>query len=81
MKRYICREPARRDKPDDGSGCKISAADAQTDCGAERPYLSYELSGKGFCRPDGGDRAKIREHMKRVREEAVHEQAKETRDR
>jgi len=37
----------------------------------EQQYLPYELSGKEFYRPSGnGYEQKIREHMKRIREEA-----------
>ncbi|MGN0306968.1 MAG: replication-associated recombination protein A [Lachnospiraceae bacterium] len=37
----------------------------------KQQYLPYELSGKEFYRPDGnGYEAKIRAHMKRIREEA-----------
>lgn len=37
----------------------------------EQQYLPYELSGKEFYRPSGnGYERKIREHMKRIREEA-----------
>lgn len=37
-------------------------------------YLPYELDGKEFYRPSGnGYEAKIREHMKRIKEEAAHE--------
>ncbi len=47
----------------------------------EQQYLPYELNGKEFYKPTGnGYEAKIREHMKRIKEEAVHEKAKETRD-
>lgn len=37
-------------------------------------YLPYELNGKEFYRPSGnGYEAKIREHMKRIKEDAAHE--------
>lgn len=37
-------------------------------------YLPYELTGREFYRPDGnGYEAKIRDHMKRIKEEAAHE--------
>lgn len=37
-------------------------------------YLPYELSGREFYRPSGnGYEVKIREHMKRIKEEAAHE--------
>lgn len=48
----------------------------------EQQYLPYELNGKEFYKPTGnGYEAKIREHMKRIKEEALHEKKKETRDR
>lgn len=41
----------------------------------EQQYLPYELSGKKFYEPSwNGYEAKIREHMKRIREEARQEQ-------
>ena len=37
----------------------------------EQQYLPYELTGREFYRPGGnGYEAKIREHMKRIREQA-----------
>lgn len=40
----------------------------------EQQYLPYELNGKEFYRPSGnGYEAKIREHMKRIKEDAAHE--------
>lgn len=43
----------------------------------EQQYLPYELNGKEFYRPTGnGYEAKIREHMKRIKEEAAHEEKK-----
>ena len=40
----------------------------------EQQYLPYELSGKEFYRPTGnGYEVKIREHMKRIKEEAAHD--------
>ncbi len=40
----------------------------------EQQYLPYELTGREFYRPDGsGYEAKIREHMKRLREGKSHE--------
>ena len=40
----------------------------------KQQYLPYELTGREFYRPDGnGYEAKIREHMKRIKEEAAHE--------
>ena len=40
----------------------------------EQQYLPYELNGKEFYKPTGnGYEAKIREHMKRIKEEAVHD--------
>ena len=39
----------------------------------EQQYLPYELNGKEFYRPTGnGYEARIREHMKRIKEEAAH---------
>ncbi len=40
----------------------------------KQQYLPYELNGKEFYRPTGnGYEAKIREHMKRIKEEAAHD--------
>ncbi|MCM1155073.1 MAG: replication-associated recombination protein A [Roseburia sp.] len=40
----------------------------------EQQYLPYELNGKEFYRPSGnGYEVKIKEHMKHIKEEAVHE--------
>lgn len=40
----------------------------------KQQYLPYELNGKEFYRPSGnGYEAKIREHMKRIKEDAAHE--------
>ncbi|MDE6664130.1 MAG: replication-associated recombination protein A [Lachnospiraceae bacterium] len=40
----------------------------------EQQYLPYELNGKEFYKPSGnGYEAKIREHMKRIKEDAAHE--------
>ena len=40
----------------------------------KQQYLPYELTGREFYRPDGnGYEAKIREHMKHIKEEAAHE--------
>ena len=40
----------------------------------EQQYLPYELNGKEFYKPTGnGYEAKIREHMKRIKEEAAHD--------
>ena len=37
-------------------------------------YLPYELNGREFYRPSGnGYEVKIREHMKRIKEEAAHD--------
>lgn len=48
----------------------------------EQQYLPYELSGKEFYRPSGnGYEAKIREHMKRIREEAAQNGGGEERGR
>ncbi len=48
----------------------------------EQQYLPYELNGEEFYKPTGnGYEAKIREHMRRIREEAAHGKAKETRNR
>ena len=81
MKRYTDRRPAGKDKPDRGSFGEMSGADAHAGRDAKRSYIPYELNGKEFCRPAGGGyEAKIREHMKGIREKAVHEKAKETRD-
>lgn len=41
----------------------------------EQQYLPYELSGREFYKPTAnGYEAKIREHMKRIKEEAAHQQ-------
>lgn len=40
----------------------------------EQQYLPYELNGKEFYKPSGnGYEAKIREHIKRIKEDAAHE--------
>lgn len=40
----------------------------------EQQYLPYELNGKEFYQPTGnGYEARIREHMKRIKEEAAHD--------
>ena len=42
----------------------------------EQQYLPYELTGKEFYKPTGnGYEAKIREHIKRIKEEAAHGEA------
>ena len=42
----------------------------------EQQYLPYELNGQEFYKPTGnGYEAKIREHMKRIKEEAAHGEA------
>lgn len=41
----------------------------------EQQYLPYELNGKEFYRPSGnGYEVKIKEHLKRIRKEATHEE-------
>ncbi len=41
----------------------------------EQQYLPYELNGKEFYRPSGnGYEVKIKEHLKRIRKEASHEE-------
>ena len=40
----------------------------------QQQYLPYELNGKEFYKPSGnGYEIKIKEHMKRIKEEAAHE--------
>lgn len=55
-----------------GHGTGYKYAHAYPNNYVEQQYLPYELSGQEFYRPSGnGYESKIREHMKRLKQEAA----------